>query len=172
MTTFVANPVDREPVEASDSEVSAILALAQLLNAGGSGTLRLVTESGESVLLAPSLARVLRRSARILAQGNAVVIHPQAQELTTQQAADLLQVSRPHLVQLLERGDIPFAKVGTHRRVRLADLLAYKRHWDVQRRQALGDLLRMSEESGAYDNDPSEALLSRRSRIAFLSIHQ
>ena len=153
MTTFVADPVDRDPVEASGAEDSAILALAQLLNAGGSGTLRLANERGETVQLAPSLVRVLRRSARILAQGNAVVIHPLAQELTTQQAADLLQVSRPHFVQLLERGDIPFTKVGTHRRVRLTDLLVYKRQWDEQRRQALGDLLRMSEESGAYDRD-------------------
>ena len=153
MATFVADPVERDPVEASAAEGSAILALAQLLNAEGTGTLRLITERGESVQLSPSLVRVLRRSVHILAQGNAVVIHPLAQELTSQQAADLLQVSRPHLVQLLERGDIPFTKVGTHRRIRLADLLAYKRHWDEQRRQALGDLLRMSEESGAYDHD-------------------
>src|SRR5687767_3584039 len=98
MTTFVADPVDRDPVEALEAEDSAILALAQLLGGGDTGTLRLVTERGETVPLSPSLARVLRRAARILAQQNAVVIHPLSKELTTQQAADLLQVSRPHLV--------------------------------------------------------------------------
>lgn len=73
-----------------------------------------------------------------------------SRELTTQEAADFLNVSRQYFVQLLERGDIRFAKTGTHRRVEFGDVLAYKQRRDAQRRQILDELTQLGQEMGDY----------------------
>ena len=88
---------------------------------GQTGGLRLEVKTGttsEELVLPPSALRLLVRVLAELGQGNAVTLTPLRAELTSQQAADLLNVSRPHLVKLLDEGAIPSRKVGTHRRVR------------------------------------------------------
>lgn len=93
---------------------------------------------------------VLASVAEVLARGDAITIVPVGKELTTQQAADLLNVSRQYLVRLLEAGQIPFSKVGKHRRLRIEDVLAFKAQRDQERRAKLEELTRLSEDLGGY----------------------
>ncbi|GAB2847737.1 hypothetical protein GCM10022221_53940 [Actinocorallia aurea] len=85
-----------------------------------------------------------------LAEGRGVTVVPNHAELTTRQAADILNVSRPYLIGLLDGGKIPHRLVGRHRRVRFEDLMAYKRQSDAHARQAADDLVALSEELDLY----------------------
>ena len=86
----------------------------------------------------------------LLAQGRGVQIIPKEVELSTQQAAVMLNVSRPYLIGLLENGQIPFRKVGRHRRITFEDLMAYKRQDDLKRREVADRLVELSEELDLY----------------------
>lgn len=106
--------------------------------------------NGESdeLVLPGHVVQILLDVLAEMAQGNAVSLVPYHQEISTQDAANLLNVSRPFLVRLLEKGEIPFRKVGTHRRVKLQDVLAYKERTDNQRRKALDELTQLSQNEG------------------------
>jgi excisionase family DNA binding protein len=83
-----------------------------------------------------------------LAKGHAVTLVPHGKEFTTQEAADFLNVSRPHVISLLEARKLPFRKVGTHRRIRVEDLLAFKERDDEERRRIADELTREGQEIG------------------------
>jgi len=112
---------------------------------------QLVGPKGESIPLPESVFYVLERVAEVLARGDSITVVPVGREVTTQQAADLLNVSRQYLVRLLDEGRIPFRKTGKHRRLRIEDVLAFKEKRDKDRRAGLRELSQMTQEFGGYD---------------------
>lgn len=116
------------------------------LNALRSGNV--LTVNGQTLSLTPALVEVLRAYLEPLARGEPVMVVPLEAELTTQQAANLLGISRPYLIRLLEEGKIPYHKVGTHRRIRARDLLAYKEQSRRKGEEILGKLVEEAQELG------------------------
>lgn len=135
----------------TEKEASLALESSRLLAAcigrGESARLRLI--DGETDVTVPvSAIHMLVDILNQMAQGNAVSLVPIHAELTTQQAADLLNVSRPFLVKQLEAGAIPFYKVGRHRRIRFSDLMAYRERLDQQGANAADELAAQAQELG------------------------
>lgn len=111
---------------------------------------RLESAPNEPVVLPAAAVRLLGALLTELAKDNAVTLMPHHAELTTQEAADLLNVSRPFLVELLESGQLPHHKVGTHRRVRFSDLMTYKKRRDAESEAALRELSARSQDMNLY----------------------
>jgi excisionase family DNA binding protein len=111
----------------------------------------LVDPSGKKHPIPESVIYGLARIAEVLARGDALAIVPIGAEVTTQQAADLLNVSRQYFVRLLDEKKIPFVRTGSHRRLRIEDVLAYKAKRDVERDAGLAELARLTEEYGGYE---------------------
>lgn len=120
----------------------------------------LVAADGSRIELPDELYDVLRDVVSALAQGLAITVAPQHTVLTTSEAADVLGVSRPTLVRLLEAGEIPFEQPGRHRRVRLDDVLAYQQRSRRARAAGLDEMVREGESAGLYDL-PADAAIER-----------
>jgi excisionase family DNA binding protein len=114
------------------------------------GHLRLETDE-ESCELAGQEAQALAAILRVLGEGRAMEIAALPDEVTTGQAADLLGVSRPTVVKLVDAGELPSTRIGTHRRLRTADVLAYRERTRRERGAALDELSELSQELGLYD---------------------
>jgi len=113
---------------------------------------------GEVVALPAEVVEGLRLVAFALAEGKAVTVAPLHTTLTTQEAAELLGMSRPTFVKLLDAGEMPFTRPGRHRRVRLTDVLALRAYRRAERAAGLSELTRISEDLDLYDDVPSEPL--------------
>lgn len=109
---------------------------------------------GKSVALPPELRQLLGTVVRAMRRGQAVSLAPLSQQLTTQQAADLLGISRPTLIKLLEAGRIPYETPGRHRRLRLSDLLTFQEMRRAEQREALRELAQDAQDLGLYATPP------------------
>ena len=137
-----------DPKEASLAQASAQALASKLVHHPDRVAVRFA-EGGREVIELPSAAvRLLVELLNEMAKGNAVSLIPTHAELTTQQAADLINVSRGFLVRLLERQEIPHRKVGTHRRVLFSDLKAYENRTRRARSEALDELAAESQTLG------------------------
>jgi len=112
---------------------------------------KLVGKGGESVTIPAPIRTLLVEIARNMEAGKAVSVVAENHELTTQRAANMLGVSRPFLVRILEDGSLAFHMAGSHRRVYLSDLLEYKTKRDRARHEAVKNLARQDVEAGTYD---------------------
>lgn len=144
----------REPVFARDEERPSIEQIEHLYEEGTQDqrSVKVVGANGVEIEFPESILTLLRQIVHVLARGEAVSIVPVHKELTTQQAADLLNISRQYLIRVLDRGEIPFYKVGSHRRLAFGDVMAYKRRRDAERRQGFDALTQLSQELGLYDS--------------------
>jgi excisionase family DNA binding protein len=118
---------------------------------------RLTAPDGRTVDLPEPMFEVLLQVAAAMQAGLAVTVVPHHLTLSTQEAADLLRISRTTLVRLLETGAIPFEKPSRHRKVRLDDLLEYRRRQRAAADLAFADMVADSERLGLYDTDPDDA---------------
>lgn len=133
-------------------ERAAANQLRQILasHASGETTLRILdeeTKSPSEITLTPGLSKLLTELLRHVGSGNAVTLVPVSQMLSTQQAADILNVSRPFLISLLDKGEIEHELVGRHRRIRAENLFAYKRERNAKRGKALDELAALDGET-------------------------
>lgn len=124
---------------------------------------RLIDPEGNERPIPDEIFRILEQVTNALAAGEGITVVPQDMLMTTQQAADMLGVSRPTLVRLLEAGEIPFDKPGRHRRVRLDDLLAYQSSFRAERREALRELRKANLDAKIQAGNPAD--VKRRSEL-------
>jgi len=126
---------------ANAAEAATALETARAEN----GSLEIRGDGGAPIRLAPAIADLVIDLLGHLSRGDMVVLAPTGAMLTTQQAADILEVSRPYLSKLLDQGEIPHIPVGSHRRVMHADLMAYKDRRDAARAATLDELARLGQ---------------------------
>lgn len=137
----------------ADAAGAAMQRLASLLadSEQREGQAKLVGPDGEEIALPGEVYSALREVVDAMAQGLAITIAPQHAVLTTQQAAELLNISRPTLVRLLEEGQLPYEQRGRHRRVRLTDVLDYQERSRYERKAKLDELTHSASEDGTAD---------------------
>lgn len=126
----------------SAAHAATVIAVAMELDGG----LKVSSENGEAVKIAPAVGSLIIELLGHVSNGNMVTLVPVGTMLTTQEAADMLNISRPYLTKLLLRGDIRFEQVGSHRRVRIDELMRYRDEKARRQEAALAELARLGQE--------------------------
>jgi excisionase family DNA binding protein len=144
------NALLEHPDTAVPTPTDAALATeaSRALASNAEAELKVRLEDGTQFTLPRAATRLLHHLLTEMSLGNAVTLIPIHAELTTQEAADYLNVSRPFLVKLLETKGLPFHKVGTHRRVKFSDLEAFRKSAEAKRRAAMEELAAQAQELG------------------------
>jgi len=140
----------REPITLPATEQGQVRNLERMLHLGAPA---LVSASGERLVVPPTVYEVLRKVVELMAEGKSITLLPDNQVVTTQRAADLLGMSRPFFIKLLETGAMAHHRVGNQRRVYLRDVLEFTRTRDEERQAALDHLSRQAFEAGLYDRN-------------------
>jgi len=149
----------RELITSSEQDADLIRELERFLHEQAHRSAKLVAADGEEIDIPASVYAALRRIVPLMAEGAAIGLVPLHQELTTQQAADLLHISRPSLIKHLDAGDIPYRKTeGEHRRIRFVDVMEYKRRRSEVRRAAFMTMAAIGQKYGAYNADGDDSL--------------
>ena len=146
--SVVTSAVEIRPGSVQARELEVIERV--LARDGGEGA-RLIDSAGDPVEMPAELVAALKTIVEHLRAGHGVSVASLQAELTTVEAAELLNVSRPHLIKLVDGGALPFRMVGAHRRLRLVDVLASRDRQDAAAREALAELTRQAEDLGLYD---------------------
>jgi excisionase family DNA binding protein len=149
----MAKQGESAPVDISPKEQLEIKSIYEKLREAEA---KLVGSDGKTEILPNNVYSFLLRLLADLKAGHSVTILQSMHRLTTVQAAKVLGVSRQYLIQLLEKGEIPYTKIGTHRRVLVRDVLSYKAKRDLERRTALDDLAKREYETGNYGKVPDD----------------
>ena len=147
---LVMSLATQEPISIREAEQSAVEKLEHLLKRGIPS---LVTTTGEKVKLPATVYEVLKRAVALMADGKAVTLIPDNQVVTTQRAADILGMSRPFFIKLLETGVMAHHRVGNQRRVYLREVLQYAHRREQERQAALNRLSRQAFDAGLYEKN-------------------
>lgn len=145
----VAQELGRRLPSATEKAAANHLRKILAAHATGDAKLRVLadeTQQPTDITLTPALSGLLMELLRHIGKGDAVTLVPVSKMLTTQQAADILNVSRPFLVSLLDKGAIEYSLVGRHRRIQADDIFKYKKERGVRRSKALADLAELDAE--------------------------
>lgn len=148
-TNEIKKPSKREVKLARESYSSLISAIDQLKTDQAEIE---IEETGEKIKLPVKALNLLSEILKAMSQGKPISIVPLATEVTTQNAAEILGCSRPYLVKLLEEGEIEFAKVGKHRRIKYEDVVNYKRKMKDEQKKHLIEMMHEDEDLGLYDS--------------------
>lgn len=137
----------------TDEQAGSISGVARSLQGQAEKPFVLVCPDGSKVTLPDPLVQVLLTAAQAMTRKNGITLVVRSSWLTTQEAADLMGYSRQVVVDLIKKNKLKASKLGTHRRIKLADLLDYMELEDKQRDEAMAKLVQHTEEFGGYDQD-------------------
>ena len=140
----------QHPISLPEAEQKQVQALEAMLRHGSAA---LISSTGERIDLPNTVYKILRRVVTLMSHGQAVTLIPDNQAVTTQRAADILGVSRPFFIKLLDTGAMAYHRVGNQRRVFLRDILAYAQKRDKDRQAALVRLSQAAVDAGLYDHN-------------------